>query len=446
MNRLKLTIHDLGSEGEGVGRIDGYTMFVDGALPGEEVEILQVEQHKRYGRGKLLSVITPSPERVKPPCKLFGTCGGCQLMHLDYSKQLTYKQKRVSDALQRIGNLTNTSVNPCEPSPAELNYRNKIQLPVRNTPEGISLGLYAVSSHHLVPITHCQIHASIGNDVYKHVSGIIKSSGITAYDPETGKGVLRHLLIRSAIETQQVLVILVATGKESPLMQSIADEIMKRCPEVKGVVLNVNPQNNNIILGHEYITLKGSGSIFETLDGITFKISPSSFFQVNPGQAVNLYNKALALADLQGSERVLDAFCGVGTLALFFARHTREVVGVECVAAAIDDAKANASLNKISNATFVVENAETYIRSASAFDVVLLNPPRKGCEASLLKDLVHLAPAKIIYISCNPATLARDLAYLCSDGYQIDAVQPFDMFPQTAHVETVVKLSLKMPT
>jgi len=439
--QISLKIDDLGSHGEGVGRYEGFTIFVEGALPGETVRAQIIQLQKRYGRGRLLTIETPSKHRVKPPCHLFAKCGGCQLMHLDYGRQLEIKTGRVRDALQRIGNITDVNVSPCIASESQLAYRNKIQLPARNTPNGIALGLYAVSSHELVPIDHCQIHCDIGDQVYGEVLSIIKGSGITAYDPANGKGELRHVLIKSAVVLQQVLVVLVTSKDHSPLLSAIAKLIMKKCPQVKGVVHNINREKDNVILGDIYNVLEGSSHIDEKLADLTFKISPASFFQVNPEQAVKLYAQALAFAELTGRETVLDAYCGVGTLSLFFARNAKSVVGVECVPEAIADAKTNAKVNGIENVTFVCDSSERFIGTLKSIDVAILNPPRKGCAPALLKGIARAGPKRVIYISCDPATLARDLALLRSYGYQIDSVQPFDMFPQTAHVETVVKLS-----
>ncbi|MBA3239168.1 MAG: 23S rRNA (uracil(1939)-C(5))-methyltransferase RlmD [Parachlamydiaceae bacterium] len=436
-----LTIHAIGSSGEGVGRLDGYTVFVDGALPGECVSVRLIEAHKNYGRGELISIIEPSPDRVEAPCHLFGVCGGCQIMHLSYEKQLKIKQQRVMDALQRIGKITDIEVPPCLPSPSPLGYRNKIQLPVKNNVEGLAFGLFARGSHQLVEVESCHIHCEMGDKVYREVSTLIKKAGILAYNPETGSGELRHLLIKSAIYTQQALVVLVTANGNSEKLIPLAKQIMEHSPQVKGVVQAVNKQKGNRILGESFKVLSGTGHIHEALGDLLFKVSPASFFQVNPEQALLLYAKALEFADLEGTETLLDAYCGVGTLSLFFAKHVKRVFGVECVPEAIEDAKENAALNKIGNVSFVCANAEAYISSLAAIDVAILNPPRKGCDLILLKELKRLRPKTIVYISCDPSTLARDLSHLRDFGYRIEAIQPFDMFPQTAHVECVVKLN-----
>lgn len=424
---IKIEIDGIGINGEGVGHSHGYTVFVNGALSGEEVSARLTECRKRYGRAELISVEKRSPDRAEPPCALFGRCGGCQLMHLSYQKQLEVKRQRVADALSRIGKIE-TEIGPCLGSPSELSYRNKIQIPVK---EG-RLGLYERSSHRLVELDGCHIHCPIGEKIYKDARAIIQRSNISD---------LRHVLIKSAIRTQEALVILVTDGNPTPSLAQIADEIMTQCPSVKGVVHNKHAGRENVILGTVYSILRGAGSITERLCGLSFKISPASFFQVNPPQAEQLYSKALEFAEMTGGETVLDAYCGVGTLALVFAHHARNVIGVECVPEAIDDAKENAKRNSIQNARFVCAKSEDFIASLPSADLILLNPPRKGCEPKCLEGIGLLSPKKLIYISCDPATLARDLNILATFGYRVDQVQPFDMFPHTAHVECVAKLS-----
>lgn len=438
---ISLSIDNLGSSGEGIGHYHGYTIFVEGALPGELVEVRLSDCQKRYGRAVLLSITKPSPDRVPPACPLFGRCGGCQLMHLAYDKQLTVKQQRVVDALQRIGKINDVQVQPCLPSPASLGYRNKIQLPVRQSEEGLVLGLYARGSHDLVELDHCLIHCELGEEVYRQVSSILKGSGIEAYQPSTYTGELRHVIIKSASHTGEALLVLVTNRLPSTLLKRIAEQVKERCPAIKGVVHNLNTERDNVILGKKFEVLAGVGSIQDVLCGLTFKVSPASFFQVNPRQAECLYAKAVEFADLQGNETVLDAYCGVGTLSLIFARKAKKVIGVECVSEAITDAKENAKLNQIGNTSFVCANAEEYIRTLSHIDVVILNPPRKGCDPAFLEGIKRLRPKKVVYISCDPATLARDLGVLRSGGFQIKGIQPYDMFPQTAHVECVVSLA-----
>lgn len=444
MSRIKLKIHDLGSSGEGVGYAEGATVFIPGALPGELVEATVMRKKRGISQGTLNQVLEPSPDRIQPSCPYFGQCGGCQLMHLSYDGQLLAKQQRVAAALKRIGKIEDVHVLPCIASPSPLSYRNKIQLPIQEKQGKTVLGLYAHGSHDLVEIDACLIHCPLGEQIFKQVRQVITHSGTPPFDPVTGKGVFKHLVIKSASQTGQALVILVTTVYPSAGLQQVAKQIMEQCPQVKGVIHNIQPQNNNVILGRQYIVLEGQGSIQEQILGKTFQISPAAFFQVNHAQAEQIYSKVLELAQLSGKETVLDAYCGVGTLSLILASQARQVIGVESVSEAIQDACENARLNGISNVQFTCADAENYIfsvdASLAAIDCIVLNPPRKGCEKRFLEGIGQLKPAVLIYVSCDPATLARDLAYLMSFGYQVEHVQPFDMFPQTAHVETVVKL------
>jgi 23S rRNA (uracil1939-C5)-methyltransferase len=423
---ITLDIHALGSSGEGIGYFNGFTLFVDVALPGERVEARVISCHPRFGRAALTRIISPSKDRAAPICPLFGTCGGCQIMHLAYPEQLKRKRQRVIDALTRIGKLTSPEVLPCRPSPSPLHYRNKIQLPVIDG----KMGLYAKGSHDLVEVKTCYIHCPLGEQVYQELGRFIPSF------PSD----LTHVLIKSAVNTGEALVVLVHSKTSTPSLKKLAQEILASCPAVKGVIHNCQPKAGNTILGQTTEILAGAGSIKETLNGLNFKVSPASFFQVNPAQAENLYNFALECASLTGQETVLDAYCGVGTLALIFAKKAKKVIGIECVPEAILDAKENAALNNIGNAVFICSTAEKAVGSLSKIDIALLNPPRKGCDPAVLDSFKRLSPKKIVYISCDPATLARDLAELIKMGFAIEKIQPFDMFPQTAHVECVVCL------
>lgn len=443
---ISLPIHDIGSHGEGVGRLDedGYTVFVDGALPGENVEAIFTQCQKRYGRADLVTVHNPSPDRVLPPCPLFGRCGGCQIMHISYEKQLEIKREKVVAAITRIGKLDNISILPCISSPQTLHYRNKIQLPVRRLGNKNHIGLFARQTNDLIDVETCLIHCPLGEAVYREIRPLIIHSPIHAYCPKTGSGELRHVLIKSAIQTNEVLVILVSNHPLSKELRHLAKEIRRKCPSVRGVVYNKNTGRDNIVLGSEFSVIEGSGTIQERICNLTFSISPASFFQVNPQTAENLYRKALEVAELKGDETVLDAYCGVGTLSLIFAPHVKHVTGVECVPEAIEDAKRNAEVNGITNTAFMCDQSEVMIQKIppGTIDVVLLNPPRKGCDPSFLTGIKALRPKRLVYISCDPATLARDLALLQEFGYEAKSIQPFDMFPQTAHVECVVSLSL----
>ncbi len=426
---IDLRIERLGIHGEGVGSFYGYTIFVEGALPGEIAHAQIYEKRKNFGRARLISPGAPSSHRVQPVCPLFGKCGGCQLMHMTYAGQLETKRQRVVDALHRIGKLPGCEVSPCQPSPRPLAYRNKIQLPVVDS----QLGLYAHNTHDIVPIERCHIHCELGERAFQCIRIYLQANPLEE---------IRHVLIKTAIHTEQVLVVFVTKHKNTPALTAFAENLMKKLPQIRGVVQNINPSSSNTVLSGNFHTLAGIDHIEESINGLKFKVSPASFFQVNPSQAQKLYAYALECAALQGEEKVLDAYCGVGTLSLIFAEHAKEVIGVECVPAAINDARENALRNKITNAVFHCAPAEEFITTLNEIDVVILNPPRKGCDPSLLSKLKTLKPKKIVYISCDPATLARDLALLCQDCFHLERVQPFDMFPQTAHVETIALLSL----
>lgn len=429
-----LTIESIGIHGEGVGRFNGYAVFVEGALPGEKVRAQIVEKHQRYLRAELKEILTPSPDRVEPVCPLYGKCGGCQMMHLRYEGQLKAKRMRVVDALLRIGKLPHVEVLPCIASPHPLSYRNKIQLPCSSKSGEIKFGLYAKNSHDLVEIESCKIHCSLGDQVFQKVEKILKAAKISA-------PFLKTLLIKTAYFTDEVLLIFVTEEKGE--LAAVAGEILNAIPEVKGVVQNIHSSSKNRVLGETFYLLAGKETIEEKLCGLYFKVSAASFFQVNPMQAEHLYQKALEWGELKGGERVLDAYCGVGTLSLILSKRAGEVIGVECVKEAVQDAKENALRNGCLNVQFFCDKAEDFIVRLSAIDVAFLNPPRKGCEKSFLEALCKLKPDRICYISCDPATLARDLALLEERGYETLTVQPFDMFPQTAHVESLAQIRLK---
>lgn len=440
---MKLTIDDLGSAGEGIGSMEGLRVFVDGALPGEEIEAQIQVRKKTYARATLKEITQASPERVTAPCPVFGQCGGCQLQHLAYSGQLKAKEKRIKAALQRIAGLPNIPVNNCIPSPSIFGYRNKIQLRVGSDKNGrCQLGLYAKRSHHLIAIENCLIHCSIGEAIYPLLKSTIEHSPIRPYNERNGKGELRSVLLRAAIHNEELLLVFVTNGPASPAMRQLSTELLKRCPKLKGIVSNINTRRDNVILGQRYEVLAGSGEIQETLSGLQFAISPASFFQVNTTQAEELYSYALNVAKLSKNSRVLDAYCGVGTLSLLAARHVQEVVGIESIPQAINDAKANAQNNGIENCRFLCGRAEELAATLPPCDVILINPPRGGCSPSFLHSL---SAQRLVYISCDPATLARDLKILSTLGYRATEVQPFDMFPQTMHVESVCCIERNTP-
>jgi len=402
-------------------------IFVEGALPGETVSVEVTQQKKAYAKAKLLSLLTPSHERTEPLCPLFGECGGCQVMHLQYPAQLNLKKKRVEDALQRIGGLQDVNVLPCLPSPTSLGYRNKIQLPVLWKNGQKTLGLYRKNSHEIVSLKRCLIQCSQGEELLSLISEKLTLPCV------------RYVLIRNAVFHEEALVIFVTTGRYSKELKKFGEELMEENSLIKGVVESLNTRCDNVILGPRFRLLAGRPFIYETLLNKIFKISPSAFFQVNPGQTENLYGKAIQLAEIEPHEIILDAYCGVGTLALFAADRAKHAYGIECIPHAIADAIENARLNHLSNCSFICGKAEEMIHQFDSLDILFLNPPRKGCAPEFLTAVMKIKPQKIIYISCDPATLARDLSKLKS-CYQITIVQPLDMFPQTMHVETIVRL------
>lgn len=439
-NLNQIEVRSLSSTGEGVGHKEGLAIFIEGALPNELVTADLYLRKKNYAKANLVNILKPSSDRVKPPCPYFDRCGGCQVMHLDYRAQLKLKTERVLEAMRRIAKIKDPEVHPCAPSPDSLAYRNKIQLPAVKNEGSIAFGLYAKQSHDVVPVDACLIHNALGETLFKAIQKKMREFNIEPYDSKTKKGVLRHLLIKSAISTKSALVVFIVSKANTEEIKNLAKALHQEYPAIKGVVENVNTRDDNVILGKTFTTLAGASSIDEIILGKVFAVSPASFFQVNPKQAENLYTKAIEWADLKGNERLLDAYSGVGVLSLLSASHVKEAVGVEYVREAVLDAERNAQKNNITNASFYAGKTEILIHKLGYFDTVFLNPPRKGCEPAVLEALVKMKPKNLIYISCDPATLARDLNYLIEKGFRVAGIQLFDMFPQTMHVETIVKL------
>lgn len=435
---INLEITDLGVSGEGVGSFNGFTLFVEGALPTEEIQAKVELVKSSYAKGSLLKVLKPSLERETPICPIFNECGGCQIMHLSYEGQLKVKKKRVEDAFLRIAKLPLDKPLKIHPSSPHLHYRNKIQLPAKNLETGVSLGLYKKGSHEIIEVNQCFIHLEVGEKVYSQILELLKASSLKAYEEENLIGELRHVLIRSSIFLNEVLVVFVTTAKASKEIKRIAREVIK-IPEVKGVIHHKNKRSDNVVLDREFTLLEGESKILEKVNDLYFELSAASFFQVNPNQAENLYRYAISIAKITNEMKVLDAYCGIGTITLQLAKHAKQVIGVECVPQAIEDAKKNAERNNIKNVEFFCAVTEKFISSVKEVDVVFLNPPRKGCDIRVLKEIQRLSPQTIIYISCDPATLARDAKILHELGFVKTEVEAFDMFPQTMHVETVAK-------
>ena len=445
--RYTLPIVGMGHSGEGVGRVHDFTVFVPGALTGETVEVMIGEVKKTYARGKILRVISPSSARVQSICEVYEQCGGCQLQHLDYPGQLEVKRQQVIDAVTRIGKLPGVVVHPTRGTNSPWYYRNKMQSPVGLSGREIAVGCFALGTHDIIDSPSCHIQHQTNNLIAETVKQLLIDLGIPVYNEKLHQGTVRHILGRVGTATSEVMVVLVTATRELPHAEQIISRLRQFIPGLVSIVQNVNDRQTNVILGEYTKTLWGKDTIFDRLDDLSFHISAKSFFQVNTEQAAVLYRQAQQYASLTGNETVLDVYCGTGTIALFLARHCRKVIGIEIVAPAIADAKQNAELNNIQNAEFrcgdAVEVLPRLVAEGVHADVVVIDPPRAGCERKVLEVIASLEPRRIVYVSCNPASLARDLAILGEIGYITREVQPVDMFPQTYHVECVALIERK---
>ncbi len=440
-----IDITGLGFEGEGVGRIENFTIFVEGALLGEQVRIKIVKVNKDFAFGKLIEILAEAEERVQPECSVYKKCGGCQFQHLSYGGQLEFKRTRVEDCLTRIGKLKNVLVNETlGMEGSQLRYRNKVQLPIGEKLGEPIIGFYAPRSHEIIDMETCLIQDEIADQAAKLLKEWIRDFKISIYNEENRRGFLRHLMVRKGFNTGEVMIVIVTNEEEFLYRKELIELILANLIGVKSIIQNINTKNTNVVLGERCITLWGSDVICDYIGAYKFKISPLSFFQINPKQTEVLYNKVLEYASLTGQETVFDAYCGTGTIAIFVAQKAKKVYGVEIVPQAIENAWENAKDNSIENVEFIVGKSEEVIPELIAkgikADVVIVDPPRKGCEKILLEEISKIQPRTIVYVSCNPSTLARDLGILKEYGYEAVEVQPVDMFPETAHVETVVKI------
>lgn len=442
--KVRVAVHDLGPHGEGVGRIEERTFFVPGALPGEEIEAEVAEVKARYARGRLLRVLRSSPDRVAPTCAVADTCGGCQLQHLAYTAQLDWKRRHVEAVLQRHPENVGVAVHPTLGMRHPWRYRHKALVPIGEREGAVIAGFFARGSHQLVDLSECPVQHPVADRVVRVTKALATRHRIPVYDEATGEGVLRHVLVRVGRGSGEAMAVLVTNGPVLPAASEIAQALLAEVPGLVGVMQNVNAERTNVALGPETRVLAGEPAITDYIGDLAFRISPVSFFQVNPEQTEALYGQARTYAALSGRERVLDLYCGIGTIALFLARDAGEVVGVEDVPQAIDDARANAARNGIGNARFRCGDvaAELPRLAAEGYvpDVVVLDPPRRGCDEAVLDALAASGPDRIVYVSCNPTTLARDLAMLAHRGYRTAEVTPVDMFPHTAHVECCARL------
>ena len=443
----KIEITGLTHEGQGVGKIDGFVVFVDNALLGEIVDVNIIKQTKSYAVGTIAKLVKPSEKRVEPFCPVYDKCGGCSIQHMSYEEQLEFKTDTVRQSLKRIGGLENVQVHDAIGMDSPFHYRNKVQYPVGTLGTDIKIGFYEKASHNIIDSDVCDIQPQESNAIRDIVRDFFKAKGISIYNENTGKGFLRHVMVRKGFRTNEIMVVLVVNGKKMPKSDELVKLLCDKYENIKSIVVNVNTKNTNIILGDKNTCIYGQGYISDYIGKYKFNISPLSFFQVNPTQTEVLYGKALEYAGLTGNETVFDLYCGIGTISLFLSEKAKKVIGVEVVPDAIEDAKRNAELNDISNAEFLVGEAEKVIPQlydqGIRADVVVVDPPRKGCEEVLLRTLVDMQPQRIVYVSCNPSTLARDLKFLCENGFEVKEVQPVDMFPWTGHVENVTLLLRK---
>lgn len=447
---VTLEIVDCGTDGEGIGKADGFTVFVKDAVIGDTVTAKIMKAKKNYGYGRLMEILNASPYRVEPVCPSARQCGGCQLQAVSYEEQKVFKEKKLRGHLERIGGFTNLPMEPLIGMDEPYHYRNKAQFPVGRNKEGkIVTGFYAGRTHAIIENRDCALGIPENKDVLDRVIAHMEKYNIAPYDEATGKGLVRHIFVRYGFFTGELMVCLIINGQDLPHQRELVEKLCE-IPGMTSISLNINKKRSNVILGDKVKTIWGEDYITDKIGDISYEISPLSFFQVNPKQTWKLYSKALEYADLHGEETVWDLYCGIGTISLFLAQKAKFVRGVEIVPAAIEDAKRNAQINHIENVEFFVGKAEEvlpreYEKNGVYADVIVVDPPRKGCDEMLLKTILKMQPKRVVYVSCDSATLARDLRFLCDNGYELKKVCGVDQFPQTVHVESIVLLSHKSP-
>lgn len=454
---VTVEITDIGVSGEGIGHVDGYTLFIKDAVIGDVVEAKVMKAKKNYGYARLMKVITPSEYRVEPKCVFARRCGGCQIQEMSYDRQLVFKDQKIRGNLERIGGFTkdqiDTVMQPVVGMEHPFGYRNKAQFPFGTDKEGNPItGFYAGRTHDIIANTDCALGVEQNKEILEIILQYMRENKIKSYDEKTGKGLIRHALIRYGFKTKEIMVCLVINGKKLPKAERLIEKLIQ-IEGMTSITISPNTRRDNVIMGDSYEILWGQGYITDYIGNVKYQISPLSFYQVNPVQTEKLYGLALEYADLKGDETVWDLYCGIGTISLFLAQKAKQVYGVEIVPQAIDDAKENAKINAIDNAEFFVGKAEEVLPEYYAeyerehngetahADVIVVDPPRKGCDETLLETIVKMQPEKVVYVSCDSATLARDLKYLCANGYEIKMCRGVDQFPQSVHVETVVLLS-----
>ena len=458
---VTVEITDIGVSGEGIGHVDGYTLFIKDAVIGDVVEAKVMKAKKNYGYARLMKVVTPSEYRVEPKCAFARRCGGCQIQEMSYDRQLVFKDQKIRGNLERIGGFTkdqiDTVMQPVVGMEHPFGYRNKAQFPFGTDKEGNPItGFYAGRTHDIIANTDCALGVEQNQEILEIILQYMRENKIKSYDEKTGKGLIRHALIRYGFKTKEIMVCLVVNGKKLPKAERLIEKLIQ-IDGMTSITISPNIRRDNVIMGDSYEILWGQGYITDYIGNVKYQISPLSFYQVNPVQTEKLYGLALEYADLKGDETVWDLYCGIGTISLFLAQKAKQVYGVEIVPQAIEDAKENAKINQIDNAEFFVGKAEEvlpeyyaeYAREHNGetahADVIVVDPPRKGCDETLLETIVKMQPEKVVYVSCDSATLARDLKYLCANGYEVKVCRGVDQFPQSVHVETVVLLSHKKP-
>ena len=445
---VTLTIEDMGVDGEGIGHVDGCTLFVKDALIGDVITAKIMKMKKNYGYARLMEILTPSKDRVEPKCAYHKQCGGCQIQALSYEKQLEYKKKKVLNNITRIGGLEKLPEFDLIGMEDPYQYRNKAQFPFGTDKNGeVVTGFYAGRTHSIISNTKCYLGVEENQQILEIILAHLKKYNIPAYDEQIGKGLLRHVLIRKGFTTKELMVCLILNGTRMPEVKELVEELVK-IPGMTSITINVNTKQTNVIMGQEMRSVWGQDYITDYIGNVKYQISPLSFFQVNPVQTRKLYERALEYADVESGETVWDLYCGIGTISLFLAQRAKQVYGVEIVPQAIEDAKHNATLNGFTNAEFYVGKAEEvlpkkYREEGIKADVIVVDPPRKGCDEALLQTIVQMRPKRVVYVSCDSATLARDLKYLTSEGYEVVAGTVVDQFPHTVHTEAVVKLERK---
>lgn len=441
-------IVDIGQGGVGIGKYEGFTVFVEGGLIQDKVKVRINKSKKNYVVGDIVEIIEKSPFRVDRICSDdLKDCGGCQIQELDYNKQLELKTNEVKQVISRIGKLENVEIHETIGMQSPCRYRNKAQFPIQNINGSTAIGFYKKKSHDVIPTDMCVIQHDINDKIIKIIKTYIQAYNVSIYNETTHTGVLRHLVTKVGFTTNEVMVVLVANGTNLPHLNELASVLKENILGFKTLVLNVNKAKTNVILGKENKVIYGNGKINDYIGDLVFEISPLSFFQVNPVQTEVLYNKALEYAELKENDTVFDIYCGIGSISLFLAQKATKVYGIEIVEDAIKDAKINAKLNNLNNVEFYVGKAEEVVpkmySEGKTANVVVVDPPRKGCDEKVLDTIVSMKPDRVVYVSCNPSTLARDLAYLDERGYKCVEIQPVDMFPHTMHVECCAKIVKK---